>query len=84
MRFGCATAITTPRWRLQSTCWQAVITSSVSIRPTCEIDNLRAAFVWSRENSDVELALALASSLQALWLARGRVREGLTWFDPAH
>ena len=46
-----------------------------------EIDNLRAAFVWSRENSDVELALALASSLQALWLARGRVREGLTWFD---
>jgi predicted ATPase/class 3 adenylate cyclase/DNA-binding CsgD family transcriptional regulator len=46
-----------------------------------DIDNLRAAFVWSRENSDVELALALASSLQALWLARGRVREGLTWFD---
>src|SRR6202023_3524003 len=26
-----------------------------------EIDNLRAAFAWSRENSDVELALALAS-----------------------
>jgi predicted ATPase/class 3 adenylate cyclase len=25
-----------------------------------EIDNLRAAFLWSRENSDVELALALA------------------------
>jgi predicted ATPase/class 3 adenylate cyclase/DNA-binding NarL/FixJ family response regulator len=46
-----------------------------------EIDNLRAAFAWSRENSDVELALALASSLQPLWLARGRVREGRTWFD---
>src|SRR5271170_6199452 len=28
-----------------------------------EIANLRAAFLWSRENSDVELALALASSL---------------------
>jgi predicted ATPase/class 3 adenylate cyclase/DNA-binding CsgD family transcriptional regulator len=48
-----------------------------------EIDNLRAAFGWSRENSDVELALALASSLQPLWQARGRLREGLTCFDTA-
>ena len=48
-----------------------------------EIDNLRAAFSWSRENSDNELALALASSLQPLWLARGRLREGLTWLDTA-
>ena len=48
-----------------------------------EIDNLRAAFAWSRENSDIELALALASSLQPLWLARGRIREGLAWFDAA-
>jgi predicted ATPase/class 3 adenylate cyclase/DNA-binding CsgD family transcriptional regulator len=48
-----------------------------------EIDNLRAAFAWSRENSDVELALALASSLQPLWQARGRLLEGLTWFDAA-
>jgi predicted ATPase/class 3 adenylate cyclase/DNA-binding CsgD family transcriptional regulator len=48
-----------------------------------EIDNLRATFAWSRENSDIELALALASSLQPLWQARGRVREGRTWFDAA-
>jgi predicted ATPase/class 3 adenylate cyclase/DNA-binding CsgD family transcriptional regulator len=48
-----------------------------------EIDNLRAAFGWSRENSDVELALALASSLQPLWQTRGRLREGRTWFDSA-
>jgi predicted ATPase len=48
-----------------------------------DIDNLRAAFAWSRENSDVELALALASSLQPLWQARGRLREGLAWFDAA-
>jgi predicted ATPase/class 3 adenylate cyclase/DNA-binding CsgD family transcriptional regulator len=48
-----------------------------------EIDNLRAAFAWSRENSDIELASQLASSLQMLWLARGRIREGLTWFDAA-
>ena len=46
-----------------------------------EIDNLRAAFGWSWENCDAELASALASSLQPLWLARGRIREGLVWFD---
>jgi predicted ATPase/class 3 adenylate cyclase/DNA-binding CsgD family transcriptional regulator len=48
-----------------------------------EIDNLRAAFSWSRENSDTALALTLASSLQRLWQARGRLREGLTWFGTA-
>ncbi len=47
-----------------------------------EIDNLRGAFGWSLENSEVELALALASSLQPLWNPR-RIREGLTWFDTA-
>lgn len=48
-----------------------------------EIDNLRAAFTWSRENSDPETASQLASSLQPLWLIRGRLREGLAWFDAA-
>jgi predicted ATPase/class 3 adenylate cyclase/DNA-binding CsgD family transcriptional regulator len=48
-----------------------------------EMDNLRAAFAWSRENSDTGLALQLASSLQPLWTGRGRIREGLTWFDAA-
>jgi predicted ATPase/class 3 adenylate cyclase/DNA-binding NarL/FixJ family response regulator len=46
-----------------------------------EFDNLRAAFGWSCENSDTQLALTLASSLSPLWFARGRVREGLSWFD---
>jgi DNA-binding CsgD family transcriptional regulator len=46
-----------------------------------EIDNLRAAFAWSRENSDVETALRLVSSLQPFWERRGRVREGLAGFD---
>ncbi len=46
-----------------------------------EIDNLRAAFGWSRENSDIEPALALTSALQPLWVTRGRLREGLAWFD---
>ncbi len=48
-----------------------------------EIDNLRAAFGWSRENSDIELTLTLASSLQPLWESRGRLLEGLVWFDAA-
>ena len=46
-----------------------------------EIDNLRAAFGWSRENDKFELALELTASLQPLWLSRGRLQEGLTWFD---
>jgi len=48
-----------------------------------DFDNLRAAFAWCRENSDTGRALALASALQPLWLARGRIREGLAWFDAA-
>jgi predicted ATPase/class 3 adenylate cyclase/DNA-binding NarL/FixJ family response regulator len=43
-------------------------------------DNLRAAFVWSRAHDDTGLALRLASSLQPVWLGRGRIREGLEWF----
>jgi predicted ATPase/class 3 adenylate cyclase/DNA-binding CsgD family transcriptional regulator len=48
-----------------------------------EIDNLRAAFGWSNENSDIEIAMRLASSLQPLWQGWGRIREGLAWFDAA-
>ena len=50
-------------------------------RAEFEVDNLRAAFWWSRQNADVELALRLASSLQPLWRSRGRHEEGLAWFD---
>jgi predicted ATPase/class 3 adenylate cyclase/DNA-binding NarL/FixJ family response regulator len=46
-----------------------------------EIDNLGAAFAWSRENSDVEAALRLVSSLHPFWERRGRLREGLAGFD---
>ena len=45
-----------------------------------EIDNLRAAFAWSREHGDIERAVELSSSLQPLWLTRGRIQEGLAWF----
>lgn len=46
-----------------------------------ELNNLRAAFTWSRENGDPEVALQIASSLQPLWLTRGRLREGMSWLD---
>ena len=46
-----------------------------------ELDNLRIAFAWSRDNRDTARALELASSLQPLWQARGLLREGLSWFD---
>jgi DNA-binding CsgD family transcriptional regulator len=46
-----------------------------------EIDNLRAAFMWCRENSEFEPALGLVSSLQGFWQACGRFREGLAGFD---
>jgi predicted ATPase len=48
-----------------------------------EIDNLRAAFAWSRENNDVAEALEIATSLQPLWLMRGRVLEGGAWLQAA-
>ena len=48
-----------------------------------EMDNLRAAFTWSREREDDSLALALASSLQPLWWSTGRVQEGLNWLSAA-
>ena len=48
-----------------------------------EIDNLRAAFIWSRENDDITKAVELASSLMPIWLARGRIAEGQAWLDAA-
>ncbi|MCV7125221.1 helix-turn-helix transcriptional regulator [Mycobacterium lacus] len=50
-------------------------------RAETQIDNLRAAFAWSRTNSDTDLALGLASSLLPVWMTRGRIREGRDWFD---
>jgi predicted ATPase/DNA-binding CsgD family transcriptional regulator len=45
------------------------------------IDNSRAAFAWSQDNGDIDAAMQLASALLPLWLARGRILEGLSWFD---
>jgi predicted ATPase/class 3 adenylate cyclase/DNA-binding CsgD family transcriptional regulator len=46
-----------------------------------EMDNLRSALGWNLETSDTEHALSLASSLQPLWMTRGRMLEGRAWFD---
>ncbi|RAV00823.1 LuxR family transcriptional regulator [Mycobacterium colombiense] len=50
-------------------------------RAQTEIDNLRGAFAWSRENLDIDNALLLATSLQPLWLTRGGLKEGSDWLD---
>jgi predicted ATPase/class 3 adenylate cyclase/DNA-binding CsgD family transcriptional regulator len=46
-----------------------------------EIDNIRAAHTWSLETSEFESALRLTSSLQRLWVTRGRMREGIAGFE---
>jgi predicted ATPase/class 3 adenylate cyclase/DNA-binding CsgD family transcriptional regulator len=52
-------------------------------RTDAEMDNLRSAFAWCRENAEVITALRLASALQPVWVTRGRVQEGTAWFDSA-
>ncbi|MBX9641339.1 MAG: hypothetical protein K2X97_16880 [Mycobacteriaceae bacterium] len=46
-----------------------------------EIDDLRNAVGWRLENRYYQRALALASSLQPVWLTCGRILEGVAWFD---
>ena len=45
-----------------------------------EIDNLRAAFTWSRQHGDIDLAARLASSLFPLWI-HSQTMEGLAWLN---
>src|SRR5262249_42492704 len=45
-----------------------------------EIDNLSAAFTWSLERNDLDLALLLASALLPLWV-RSRITEGINWLN---
>ncbi|WP_406814346.1 LuxR C-terminal-related transcriptional regulator [Mycobacterium sp. M23085] len=46
-----------------------------------EIENLRAAFAWSLENSDPATGLQLIESLRPLWLRGGRVKEALVGLE---
>ncbi|WP_241010689.1 helix-turn-helix transcriptional regulator [Mycobacterium camsae] len=50
------------------------------LRAEIELGNLRAAFAWSSERAEFEVALTLASSLLPVWIERGRVGEGRAWF----
>lgn len=45
-----------------------------------EMDNLRAAYAWNCDNGDFAAALHMVSTLQRVWLTRGRFREGLAGF----
>ncbi|GBG40404.1 LuxR C-terminal-related transcriptional regulator [Mycobacterium montefiorense] len=46
-----------------------------------DFDNLKAAFTWYCDSAEIVSALRLTSLLQPMWLARGRIQEGLRWFD---
>jgi hypothetical protein len=59
------------------------IPARAHVQAEIEFDNLRTAFAWSHENDNIAEALELASSLQPLWLARGRLVEGLAWIEAA-
>lgn len=50
-------------------------------RVEADIDNLRAAFAYCCDSGERAIGLTLASSLQPVWQGRGRLREGLSWFD---
>ncbi|MEH3142312.1 MAG: LuxR family transcriptional regulator [Mycobacterium kyogaense] len=52
-------------------------------RAARDMDNLLAAFVWSRDSGAGDRALRLTSSLQPIWLGTGRILEGMAWFDTA-
>jgi predicted ATPase/class 3 adenylate cyclase/DNA-binding CsgD family transcriptional regulator len=52
-------------------------------RMDSDMDNLRAAFSWSLEAGDTDVALRLASSLFPVWQDGGRNGEGLAWMRAA-
>lgn len=47
------------------------------------LDNLRAAFAWSRGAAEPEAALRIATALYGLWRKHARLVEGAAWLDEA-
>jgi hypothetical protein len=50
-------------------------------RQEVEMDNLRAALVWSISNKEAEIGLRIAAALRWVWERHGHLEEGLTWFN---
>jgi tetratricopeptide (TPR) repeat protein len=48
-----------------------------------DLDNLRAALAWSRDNGEVELALQLGGALMWFWHDAGRWTEARVWLESA-
>jgi DNA-binding CsgD family transcriptional regulator/Tfp pilus assembly protein PilF len=52
-------------------------------RLDAELDNLRAALIWSVERGDVATGQAIAGALPRFWEIRGNLTEGRVWTDRA-
>jgi tetratricopeptide (TPR) repeat protein len=46
-----------------------------------DLDNLRAAMTWAREQREVELGLRIAAALSVVFFNWGDLREGLHWLE---
>ena len=77
------TAITTRRWPPCSTRRQAMTMSSASSRPKPRSTTCAPRSGGAAKTLTSSWRWRWRRSLQPLWLARGRLREGLAWFDAA-
>jgi excisionase family DNA binding protein len=62
--------------------WQPDAAGSIA-RLDAELDNLRAALVWSSARDTLATFLRLAVALESFWTLRGRLAEGRMWLDRA-